>query len=147
MGASSSAAHRISDALPPAEANQGVAVIGVGSVWFAIAQAACASTVFLKSIALVLGVSTLSAATTLELFHSPGARLVLVTFAISGAFANLYVVWNTYRLRRNPAAKWRIRPMTASEKRRVRLALVTALMTFAVLGVEIWAHLILHPNA
>ncbi len=131
----------------PTESAKGVTAIGVSSVWFAIAQAACATTVFLKSIALLLGVSTVSAAAGLELFHAPGARLILVAFAVSGAFANLYVVWNARRLRRNPAAAWRVRPMSAPEKRRVRIALATALMTFAVLGIEVWSHFILHPIA
>jgi hypothetical protein len=145
LGTTTNPSVAISSPLPE-EGDSRVAAIGLSSVWFAIAQAACATTVFLKSIALVLGVSTLSAAATLELFHSRGARLVLVVFALSGAFANLYVVWNTRRLRRNPAASWRIRPISAAERRRVRLALTTALMTFAVLGVEIWAHLVLHPR-
>jgi hypothetical protein len=143
MAGTSNTALEISE-IQPAESAKGVAAVGVGSVWFAIAQAACATTVFLKSIAVVLGVSTFTAATTLELFHSPGARLILVSFALSGAFANLYVAWNARRLRRNPAASWRMRPVSPAEKRRVRIALTTALMTFAVLGVEIWAHLFLH---
>ncbi len=120
------------------------AAIGIGSVWFAMAQAACAASVFLKSIAVVLGVSTLSAASSLAVFHSPAARLVLVLFAVSGAGANLYVVWNTWKLRRNPAARWRVRPMTRSERRRVAIALSTAVLTFVVLAVEVWAHLYLH---
>jgi len=122
------------------------AAIGVGSVWFAIAQAACATTVFLKSVAIVLGISVVSAAAALELFHTPVARIVLVLFAVGGAGANLYVVWNTWRLRRNPASRWRLRPLSASERRRIAIALATSILTFVVLGVEVWAHLILHPR-
>lgn len=121
------------------------ALIGVGSVWFAIAQAACATTVFLKSVAIVLGISTVSAAATLDLFHNPAARIVLLLFAVGGAAANLYVVWNFWRLRRRPEARWRLRPLGAAERRRIAIALTTALLTFAVLGVEVWAHLLLHP--
>lgn len=128
----------------PAESARGVTAIGVSSVWFAIAQAACATTVFLKGIAVVLGVTTFSAAASLEFFHSVGARAILIAFALTGAFANLYVVWNARRLRRNPAASWRVRPMSPAEKRRVRIALATAIMTFVVLGIEVWAHLYLH---
>jgi len=140
-----------STALPPAAAEgdsevRRTAVMGVGSVWFAIAQAACASTVFLKSIAILLGVSVVSAASALELFHTPAARIILLLFAAGGAGANLYLVWNTWRLRRNPAARWRLRPLSASERRRMAIALVTSILTFVVLGVEVWAHLILHPH-
>ena len=122
------------------------AVMGVGSMWFAIAQAACASTVFLKSIAVLLGVSVVTAASALELFHTPAARIILLLFAVGGAGANLYLVWNTWRLRRNPAGRWRLQPLSSAERRRIAIALTTSILTFVVLGVEVWAHLILHPN-
>ena len=121
------------------------ALIGMGSVWFAIAQAACATSVFLKSVALLLGISVVSAATALEFLHQPMARLILVLFAVSGAGANLYLVWNTWKLRRNPAARWRMRPLSPAERRRMAIAIGTSLLTFVVLGVEVWAHLLLHP--
>lgn len=140
-----------SRALPAeAESDGGVkqtAVIGMGSVWFAIAQAACATSVFLKSIAVLLGISVVSAATALEFLHGPAARIILLTFATSGAAANLYLVWNTWKLRRNPAARWRLRPLSAAERRRMAIAISTSLLTFIVLGVEVWAHLLLHPHA
>lgn len=134
----------------PAEAghDSGVkqtALVGMGSVWFAIAQAACATSVFLKSIAVVLGISVVSAAGALELFHGHIARIILVLFAVSGAALNLYLVWNTLKLRRNPAARWRQRPLTTGERRRTTIAVATSLLTFVVLGLEVWAHFLLHP--
>jgi len=143
MATASSAFHRPQAA--GGDESKRTAMIGVGSVWFAIAQAACATSVFLKSIAVLLGVSTVSAAASLELFHTPAARIVLLLFAVGGAAANLYVVWNFWRLRRRPAARWRMRKLSATERRRMAIALTTALLTFAVLGVEVWAHLLLHP--
>jgi hypothetical protein len=135
----------------PAEAESSndvkqTALIGMGSVWFAIAQAACATTVFLKSIAVLLGITVVSAASALEFLHEPAARIILVLFAMSGAAANLYLVWNTWKLRRNPAARWRLRPLTGSERRRMAIAISTSLLTFVVLGVEVWAHFLLHPR-
>ncbi len=122
------------------------AVIGMGSVWFAIAQAACATSVFLKSVAVVLGISVVSAAGVLELFHGTAARIILLLFAMSGATVNLYLVWNTWRLRRNPAARWRLRPLSPAERRRIAIAVSTSLLTFVVLALEVWAHLYLHPR-
>lgn len=135
----------------PAESQSGeelqpTALIGMGSVWFAIAQAACATSVFLKSIAVLLGVSVVSAAAALDFLHQPAARIILLVFAVSGAGANLYLVWKAWRMRRNPAARWRVRPMSPQERRRMVIALSTSLLTFVVLGVEVWAHLLLHPN-
>ena len=132
-----------------AESDDGVkqtALIGMGSVWFAMAQAACATSVFLKSIAVLLGISVFSAASALEFLHQPIARIILLLFALSGAAANLYLVWNTWKLRRNPAARWRLRPLSAAERRRMAIAISTSLLTFIVLGVEVWAHLLLHPH-
>lgn len=120
------------------------ALVGMGSLWFAIAQAACATSVFLKSVAVLLGISVVSAAGALEFLHQPLARLILVTFAVSGAGANLYLVWKTWKLRRNPAARWRLRSLTTGERRRTAIAISTSLLTFVVLGVEVWAHYLLH---
>ncbi len=134
----------------PTENDAGVkqtAAIGMGSVWFAIAQAACATTVFLKSIAVVLGISVVSAAGVLELFHGTAARIILLLFALSGATVNLYLVGNTWRLRRNPAARWRLRPLSPAERRRIAIAVSTSLLTFLVLGLEVWAHFYLHPRS
>ncbi|HVP42813.1 MAG TPA: hypothetical protein VMS96_05245 [Terriglobales bacterium] len=122
------------------------AVIGMGSVWFAMAQAACATSVFLKSIAVVLGISVVGAAGALELFHGHAARAILLAFALSGATANLYLVWNAWRLRRNPAARWRLRPLSTAERRRIAIAVSTSLLTFVVLALEVWAHFYLHPR-
>ncbi len=144
MGSVSSTAPRSAVAEGESEVRR-TAMMGVGSVWFAIAQAACASTVFLKSIAVLLGVSVVTAASALELFHTPAARIILLLFALGGAGANLYLVWNTWRLRRNPAARWRLQRLNAAERRRIAIALTTSILTFVVLGVEVWAHLILHP--
>ncbi len=144
MGSVSSTAPRSAVAEGESEVRR-TAMMGVGSVWFAIAQAACASTVFLKSIAVLLGVSVVTAASALELFHTPAARIILLLFALGGAGANLYLVWNTWRLRRNPATRWRLQRLNAAERRRIAIALTTSILTFVVLGVEVWAHLILHP--
>jgi len=121
------------------------ALVGMGSLWFAIAQAACATSVFLKSMGVLLGISVVSAAGALEFLHRPAARIILVSFALSGATANLYLAWNTWKLRRNPAARWRLRPLSAVERRRLWIAVSSSLLTFAVLAVEVWAHFLLHP--
>lgn len=135
----------IGEQVEAADEASSTALIGMGSVWFAIAQAACATSVFLKSIAVLLGISVVSAAAALDFLHQPMARIILLLFAVSGAGANLYLVWKTWKLRRNPAARWRMRPLSTAERRRMFLAVSTSLLTFVVLGVEVWAHLLLHP--
>jgi hypothetical protein len=100
----------------------------------------------LKGTAILSGLFSLSAAGASSWIHQDAVRIPLLTFAALGALANLYVVWNARRLRRTPAASWRIRPMTAQEKRRTRLLVAASLVTLLLIIGEIYGHHVLHAG-
>ncbi len=112
----------------------------------AAVEGVCAGLVLLKSTALFSGLLSLSAAGASSWIHEDPVRIPLLIFATVGALANLYMVWNGWRLRRSPAAAWRVRPRTPQEKRRTRLVVAASLVTLLLIIGEIYGHHVLHAG-
>lgn len=109
-------------------------------------EGVCAALVLLKGTALFAGLFGLMAAGASSWIHEDPVRIPLLIFAAVGALANLYMVWNGWRLRRSPAAAWRVGPRTAQEKRRTRLVLAASTVTLLLLIGEIYGHHVLHAG-
>ncbi len=56
------------------------------------------------------------------------------------AAVNLLLLWNEDRLRKNPAAAWRIRPLTKQQKRRRMIQLVTSVLALLLIAAEVITH-------
>jgi len=63
-----------------------------------------------------------------------------LTIGAVGAGINLLLLWNEERLRRNPAAAWRIRPLTPQQRRRRRWQFILAVLTLALVAAEVITH-------
>jgi len=119
----------------------------VGPLCLAAIQAVCAAVVALSGIRTVLGFSSLIAATAAGPatgFHADHFRIPMLALGGVGAVVNLLLFWNAERLRRNPAARWRMRPLTRKE-RTVRLLQVgSSVLTLLVILAEVLAHPLFH---
>jgi hypothetical protein len=77
-------------------------------------------------------------------FHSNAIRIPFLLLAGLGAGINLLLYWNEERLRHNPAARWRMRPLTDQQRRRRRIQVGTALVTFILIALEVITHPLFH---
>ncbi len=130
----------------PLPAGWASALAGLSALTFSIIEGVCAGLVLLKGVALFSGLVALMAAGASSWLHQDQVRIPLMVFATAAALANLYIVWNGWRLRRAPAAAWRVRPLTAREKRRTTFVLLSSIVTLALIAGEIYGHHVLHAG-
>jgi hypothetical protein len=119
----------------------------VGSLGLAIIQGVCATAVFLSGIGTVLGFSSLVAATAAGPatgLHANKFRIPMLALAGLGALVNLVLLWNAERIRRNPAARWRMRPLTRRERWEKWIQLSASIVTLLLIAGELLAHPLFH---
>jgi hypothetical protein len=121
--------------------------ITVGSLGLAIIQGVCAAAVFVSGISTALGLSTIAVATAAGPatgFHANKFRIPMLALAGVGALVNLFLFWNAERMRRNPAARWRMRPLTRKERWEKRIQLAASILTLLLIAGELLAHPMFH---
>jgi hypothetical protein len=114
-----------------------------GSLVLALAESACVAMVGLSGVRVLLGASSLIAATAggpAQGFHRSGLRIPLLVAGTIGAVLSLLLIWNEERIRRNPSAAWRVQPLTVQQKRRRRLQVVLAVLTLLLVALEVVTH-------
>ena len=119
----------------------------VGSLGLAIIQGVCAMAVFLSGIGTVLGFSSLVAATAAGPatgLHANRFRIPMLALAGLGASVNLLLLWNAERIRRNPSARWRMRPLTRKERWEKWIQLSASVITLLLIAGELLAHPLFH---
>lgn len=114
-----------------------------GSLGLAVAESVCVAVVGLSGIRVALGLSSLIAATAggpAHGFHREGLRIPFLVAGTVGALLSLFLIWNEDRLRRNPAAAWRVRPLTKWQKRRRIFNLSASIFTLLLVAAEVLTH-------
>ncbi len=123
------------------------AVLSWGSLALAVAESVCVAAVGLSGVRVLLGFSSLIAATAggpAQGFHRSGFRIPFLVAGTIGALLSLLLVWNEERIRRNPSAAWRMQPLTTQQKRRRRLQVVLAILTLLLVALEVVTHPLFH---
>ncbi len=121
--------------------------ITAGSLGLSIIQGVCAMAVFLSGIGTALGVSSLVAATAAGPatgFHANRFRIPMLALAGLAAVVNLVLLWNAERMRRNPSARWRMRPLTRKERWEKWIQLGASVVTLLLIVGELFAHPLFH---
>lgn len=122
--------------------------IGWGSLVFAALQSICTALIALNGVRLAIGLGSvvLAAGVSAPLikFHADKIRIPMMGIALAGALLNLLVLWQARRLRRRPAAQWRVRPMSARKQRTLRFQLALSVLTLVLLTIEEYIHFHLH---
>ena len=114
-----------------------------GSLALAAAESICVAAIGLSGIRVALGMTSLlaaGAAGPARGFHQEAIRIPLLTLGVVGALISLLLLWNEERLRRNPAAAWRIRPLTPAQRRRRWFQLWAAILTLVLVALELVTH-------
>jgi hypothetical protein len=114
-----------------------------GSLALAIAESLCVAAVGLSGMRVVLGLTSLLAAGAggpARGLHREAVRIPLLTVGAIGAMVSLLLLWNEERLRRNPAAAWRMRPLTPKQRRQRWLQAGLAILTLLLVAAELITH-------
>lgn len=119
----------------------------VGSLGLAVAQGVCATAVLLSGAGSLLGFSSLiaaSAAGPATGLHANRFRIPMLVAAGVGAVVNLLLLWNAERIRRNPSARWRMRPLTRKQLVEKWIQLSASLFTLLLIVAELITHPLFH---
>lgn len=110
----------------------------------AFVQSLCTAVFAISGIRLLIGLSALAAAsgvyTPARGFHQDAIRIPMLTIAALGAILNLAVLSWMRHLRNQPSAQWRRRNLTSREKRSNQLQIAFAVITLALVALEVWTH-------
>jgi MFS family permease len=121
----------------------GVTLLSWGSLALALAESLCVAAVGLSGIRVAIGLGSLisaSAGGPARGFHSNVLRIPLLILGGVGSCLVLLLVWNEGRMRKNPAAAWRIQPFTAKQKRSRRIQVLLALASLVIIALEVLTH-------
>ena len=127
----------------PAQRSVSRTLLSWGSLALAAAESLCVAAVGLSGVRVALGFTSLLAAGAsgpATGWHREALRIPLLTVGAVGALLSLLLLWNEAKLRRNPAAAWRIRPLTPKQTRRRRLQIVLAVLTLLLVAAELVTH-------
>ena len=125
--------------------------VGVMALLFAALQALCPALIAISAVRVVIGLGALAAAAGTDAaprgVHVDWIRIPMMALAALGALLNLFVIWHVRRLRKRPAAQWRVEPVPARKLRSEWLQIALAMLTFVFLAAEWFTHpLIHHPH-
>ena len=128
----------------------GMRYVGVSAFFFALLQSLCPAVIALSAVRLAIGVGAVAFAagtvSFLRTYHGDAIRLPMMALALAGATLNLFVIWHLRRLRRRPAAQWRLAPITKQKLRSEQVQIVLSALTFVVLATEWFTHLSMHHH-
>jgi hypothetical protein len=68
----------------------------------------------------------------------------MLTLAGLGALVNLVLLWNAERIRKNPSARWRMRPLSRKERWGKWIQLTASVITLLLIAGELLAHPLFH---
>jgi zinc transporter ZupT len=126
---------------------KGLEIVAGASVVLVVLQSLCTAVVTVNGIRVLIGLGALAAssisAPLLE-FHRDAIRIPMLILAVAGSLVNLAVLAWIWHLRSRPAAKWRQREIDPGQRNSERLQVAMALLTLALVGVELWAHGVVH---
>jgi len=124
--------------------------LSLSAFLFAFLQTICPALVAIGAVRVFLGLGALALAAgtgaMLRVWHADSIRIPMMLVAAFGAALNLFVIWQTRRLRGRPAAQWRIQPLSPGKLRSERWQIVLCVLTFVFLTVEETMHWVIHHH-
>jgi hypothetical protein len=118
-------------------------ILGWSSLFLAALESLCAAAVALSGVRVLLGLGSLIAATAAgpaQGFHREALRVPILWFSGVIAVVNLALLWNENRIRQNPAAQWRIQPLTPKQRRQRWMQLGTSILALLLILAEVVTH-------
>ena len=132
----------------PLESPKQMSVVSATSMTLAVLQSICAAVLTVSYVRVAIGLTALGAVYVPVLwFHQDAIRIPMLIVATLGAVVNLAVLAWIGRLRAQSSAQWRRRVVSPRERRSERLQVAMAVVTLALVGVEVWTHAMLAHRA
>jgi hypothetical protein len=122
-------------------------VLGWSSLFLALLESLCAMAVALSGVRVLLGLSSLIAATAAgpaHGFHREALRIPILWASGLIAALNLLLLWNENRIRSNPAAQWRLQPLTSKQHRQRWIQIATSVVALLLILAEVVTHPLFH---
>jgi hypothetical protein len=122
-------------------------ILGWSALALAAVQSMCVAAVALSGVRVLLGMSSLIAATAAgpaQGFHREALRVPILWASGVIAAVNLLLVWNESRMRQNPAAQWRLQPLTRKQRRQRWIQLATSIGALLLILGEVVTHPLFH---
>jgi hypothetical protein len=129
------------------ESTKTMGAVSFASVAMALLQSLCTAVLTINGIRVGIGLAALAASSIWApalAFHRDSIRIPMLILAVVGALVNLAVLFWIWHLRARPEAQWRRREITKKERRSERLQVAMAVLTLALVGLEVWSHPIVH---
>jgi hypothetical protein len=118
-------------------------VLGWSALFLAAVESLCAAAVALSGVRVLLGMGSLIAATAAgpaQGFHREALRVPILWASGAIALLNLLLLWNEKRIRQNPAAEWRLQPLTPKQRRQRWMQLATSIAALLLIAAEVVTH-------
>ncbi len=122
-------------------------IVTGASVTMALLQSLCTAVFTVNSIRVGIGLAALAAgsiAGPLVPLHRDSIRIPMLVIAVLGAVVNLLVLAWVRKQRNRPEARWRRLELSKKQRLSERLQVAMAILTLALVGLEVWTHAILH---
>jgi hypothetical protein len=132
---------------PKAPKEVGITLMSWGSLVLAFVESICVAAVGLSGLRVAIGMSSLISATAAgpaHGFHRNAFRIPLLAIAALGSALVLLLVWNESRMRRNPAAAWRLQPLTTKQKRSRTIQVILSIVSLLLIVLELLTHPLFH---
>src|ERR1700730_16932164 len=111
-----------------------------------LVEGACAILVASASAKLFVGLGAVAGAVKASRLHADIVRVPVLLVSAASAVITLVVLWNSWRARNRPAARWRKKPMTLREKFSFAITLLASVLTMALVVGEVIEHPIFHVH-
>ena len=111
-----------------------------------LVEGACAILVASASAKLFVGLGAVAATVKASRLHANIIRIPVLLVSAAAAVVMLVVLWNTWRARNRPAARWRKKPLTMREKCTFAITLLASVLTLALVVGEVIEHPIFHVH-
>jgi hypothetical protein len=118
-------------------------ILGWSSLFLAAVESLCAAAVALSGVRVLLGMSSLIAATAAgpsHGLHREGLRVPILWASGLIAALNLLLLWNENRIRQNPSAQWRLQPFTPKQRRQRWMQIATSVVALLLILAEVVTH-------
>jgi hypothetical protein len=124
-------------------------LVSMTSLIFIVLQSACTAVIAISGVRVAIGLSALAEATIgihapASGFHRDVIRIPMMIAATVGSLINLYVVWRIRTLRARPSSQWRVKAVTAKQRRSELLQIALAIVTLALVAAEWITHPMVH---
>lgn len=114
-----------------------------GSLALAAAESLCVAAVGLSGLRVAMGLTSLLAAGAggpAKGWHQEWIRVPLLALGTAGALLSLLLLWNEEKLRRRSSSAWRMKPLTAKQRRVRWFQLIAAIVTLLLVAAEVITH-------